>query len=201
MTSETRPSGSRSRTKARADRLPGSNEPSEWHELILGLLDAGEMLIDDVSLIEDPHGPAIERMQNGTFEQGIDHWRMLGNHGQHGLSQVVPDPDNPQNHVLHLVATGATEHMHNHAETTLANGARIQASKTYRISFRAKWLAGSPQLNSRLYFNRLAETTILPITTHPGTPGAAEHAATGQHRADVRRPAVTSPPCRSRDSP
>lgn len=147
---------------------PNSNDPSEWQELILGLLDAGEVLIDDVSLIEDPRGLAIERMQNGTFEQGADHWRILGNHDQ---SRVIVDPSDLQNHVLHVVATSATEHMHNHLETTLANGAKIQATKTYRISFRAKWLAGSPQLHSRLYFNRLAETTILPTTTQPGTPG------------------------------
>ncbi len=154
--------------EGRATNPLNSNDPEEWQELILGLLDAGEILIDDVSLIEDPQGAAIERMQNGGFEQGSNDWRILGNHAQ---SQVVADADDPQNHVLHLIATGATEHMHNHAETTLADRAQIQASKTYQISFRAKWLAGSPQLHSRLYFNRLAETTILPITTHPGSPG------------------------------
>ncbi len=171
-----------------------SNDPSEWHELILGLLDAGEVLIDDVSLIEDPHGLAIERMQNGTFEQGADHWRILGNHDG---SQVIADPSNPQNHVLHVVATSATEHMHNHLETTLANGAKIQATKTYQISFRAKWLAGSPQVHSRLYFNRLAETTILPVTTQPGTPGqpnTQRQSNTGPTFDDLRHePAVPEP--------
>ena len=43
----------------------GSSDPAEWNELILGLLDAGEVLLDDVSVIEDPDGDAIERMQNG----------------------------------------------------------------------------------------------------------------------------------------
>jgi len=35
---------------------------------VLGLLDAGEVLIDDVRVIEDPDGEAIERMQNGSFQ-------------------------------------------------------------------------------------------------------------------------------------
>ncbi len=149
----------------------GSADPAEWNELILGLLDAGEFLLDDVSVIEDPEGLAIERMQNGTFESSADHWRFLGTHGQHGLTQVVADPDQPDNHVLHVVATGATEHMSNHLETTFVDNARISSAATYRISFRARWLSGSPQVNSRLYFNRLAATHILPQPERAGTPG------------------------------
>ena len=109
--------------------------------------------------------------KTGSFENGYSHWRLLGNHGQHGLTQVVLDPDDPTNHVLHLVAHGATEHMSNHLETTFSENARIRSSRTYRISFRARWLAGSPQLHSRLYFNRLAATHILPQPASSGTPG------------------------------
>ena len=129
-------------------------------------------------------------MQNGTFEEGTDHWRLLGNHGQHGLSQVVADPDDPQNQ---RAAPGG--HREPPSTCTITRkprwptGRRIQSSKTYQISFRAKWLAGSPQLNSRLYFNRLPDTTILPITTRTGTPGRAEQPATSQHRANLRRSA------------
>ena len=35
------------------------------------------------------------------------------------------------------------------------------AALDYRISYRAKWLGGSNQLNTRLYFNRCARTTLL----------------------------------------
>ncbi|MGY8690172.1 MAG: lamin tail domain-containing protein, partial [Verrucomicrobiales bacterium] len=50
-----------------------------YHELVIGMLDAGEILLDDVSVIQDPHGAAIELMQNGDFEQGAiqevpNHW-------------------------------------------------------------------------------------------------------------------------------
>jgi hypothetical protein len=149
----------------------GSADPAEWNELILGLLDAGEILLDDISVIEDPAGTAIERMQNGAFEQGDAHWRFVGNHGQHGQTRVIVDPQDPSNHVLHVVATGATEHMSNHLETTFVDNAAIVSNRTYRISFKARWLAGSPQLNTRLYFNRLAATHILPQPVATGTPG------------------------------
>ncbi|MFH1532883.1 MAG: lamin tail domain-containing protein [Pseudomonadota bacterium] len=142
----------------------------QWKELVLGLLDAGEVLLDDLSLIEDPEGVAIEMLQNGTFEgSGAASWRLLGTHR---ASEVIEDPTVPGNHVLRLRATGATEHMHNHAETTLANGASIQNGVLYSLSFRARWVAGSNQLNSRLYFNRLAHTTLLERPALNGTPGA-----------------------------
>ncbi len=137
-----------------------------WEELVLGLLDAGEVLIDDLSVIRDPDGATVEQVLNGGFDDDA-HWRLLGNHRH---SAIVPDPDEPSNPVLHLVATGPTEHMHNHAETTLREAI---GPHEYEISFRARWLSGSNQLNSRLYFNRLARTTLLEQPELSGTPGAA----------------------------
>jgi hypothetical protein len=141
-----------------------------WEELVLGLLDAGEVLIDDVSVIEDPNGAARELLRDGNFDT-YEAWRLLGNHGH---SALVPDPDDPSNQVLRLVATGPTGHMHNHAETTLT---RRVAVTDYAISFRARWISGSNQLNSRLYFNRLPRTTLLAQPTTYGTPGAPNTAA------------------------
>src|SRR5207344_68578 len=96
-------------------------------------------------------------------------WRILGNHSP---SRVIADPANSANHVLHLVTDGPAEHMHNHVETTLASGATIVNGREYRISFRARWLAGSNQLHTRLYFNRLARVTVLDTPGLNGTPGA-----------------------------
>ena len=141
----------------------------QWNEFILGLLDAGEILLDDIRVIENPDSSAIQLIQNGTFESNsADKWRILGNHSH---SEVILDPDNPANHVLRLVATGTTGHMHNHAETTLAGGRSIVNGREYEISFRAKWIAGSNQLNSRLYFNRAAQTTLIAVPQQNGTPG------------------------------
>lgn len=151
------------------------NDLTNWHEFVMGLLDAGECLIDDISVVEDP-GLAGERelIQNGNFSGGTaDKWRIIGTHK---TSQVIDDPTAAGNKVLHLRASAATEHMHNHACTTLKAGATfvtINAAKNYRISFRAKWVRGSPRLHTRLYFNRLAQQTVLPRPATGGTPGAA----------------------------
>ncbi len=147
---------------------------NQWREFIFGLLNNGEILIDDIQVIEDPDGAAIPLIQGGDFESGPGAWRFLGNHRD---ANIVPDPENPSNNVLHLRATGATEHMHNHVEITLANNLSIVNGRTYEISFRTRWLRGSNLLNTRLYFNRLARTTMLDRPLALGTPGVANSTA------------------------
>jgi hypothetical protein len=159
--------------------VPGTSvvgPDAEWNELVLGLLDAGEVLLDDITVTQTPSGTPIQLIQNGTFEADAvggpaNRWRIVGNH----QGTVIVDPTNAANKVLRLVTTGDTDHMSNHAETTLKNGATfvtISPTTEYEISMRAKWITGSPQLNSRLYFNRLARSTILSQPTLSGTPGA-----------------------------
>lgn len=150
--------------------------PTQWNEFVIGLLEAGECLIDDLHVIESPDFSPVEMLQNGSFETGLGAWRALGSHGQ---SRVEADPDKAGGHVLHLVATGPTDHMHNHLETTLANGRAVTDGKTYQVSFRAKWLAGNNRLNTRLYFNRVARTTPLHMPALHGTPGASNSTANG----------------------
>lgn len=140
----------------------------QWREFVLGLLDKGEVLLDDISVIETPSGTPVQLIQNGSFTTGATKWRILGNHS-HG--QLIDDPDIPGNKVLRLIATGQTEHMSNHAETTLANGRDTVNGREYEISFRAKWISGSRQLHTRLYFNRMARTTVLATPPLHGTPG------------------------------
>ena len=143
--------------------------PTRWNELVMGLLDEGEVLIDDLSVLESPSSTRRELLQNGGFEPDAGSWRFLGTHRH---SEAVPDPDSPGGHVLHLAATDATEHMHNHIETTYKSGLSVVNGREYEISFRARWLAGSNQLNTRLYFNRLPKTTLLDVPRAAGTPGA-----------------------------
>lgn len=153
----------------------GSNDPTQYHEFITGLLAAGVVEIDDVS-VREVTANNRELIQSGNFEGGsAAFWRLLGNHGGHGLSRVVDDPLAPGNKVLRLVATGPTEHMHNHAETTLKSGnsyVALSSTATYRISLRARWVSGMPRLHTRLYFNRAARQHILPTAEKTGTPGA-----------------------------
>lgn len=150
-----------------------NNNPDYFHEFLMGMLERGEVLIDDISVIEDPDGTAIELIQNGDFEMDTPGetphlWRILGNHQNSHVVELVEGGK-----ALKLIATGALEHSYNLASTTLADGKTIDPDKTYQISFRAKWISGSPQLNTRLYFNKLPRTHILPQPADTGTPGAA----------------------------
>lgn len=175
---------------------PSSVGPDgQYHELVVGLLDAGTAWIDDISVVEDPDGAAVELVENGNFETGsAAPWRLLGNHRH---SEVAADPTNPANHALHLQATGPSEHMHNHAEITLLKGHPLANGKTYRIKLRARWQSGSNQLNTRLYFNRLAKTHLLKVPAARGTPGAANSQAVanlGPTFSELRHaPAVPQP--------
>jgi len=157
------------------------NNPNYYSELILGLLNNGEVLIDDISVRQDPAGPNTELIQNGSFSAGnAATWRFAGNTRS---SVVVDDPDSPGNKVLKLVQAGSLDHMSNHAETTLKNGANllgtggILTTSTYRISFRARWWKGNNALNSHLYFNRGPVTTLLSRPATGGTPGAVNSTA------------------------
>jgi hypothetical protein len=140
----------------------------QWREFVLGLLDSGDVLLDDITVTERPGVAPVAMISGGDFESGLTGWRFLGNHRH---AQLVPDPDSPGNTVLHLSAKGPTEHMHNHVETTLASNRSVTNGYEYQISFRARWLGGSNRLNTRLYFNRVANTTLLTRTDNPGTPG------------------------------
>ena len=151
-------------------QTPISGSPNLWNELNLGLLDgAGEVLLDDVSVVESPDTAPVQFIQNGSFSDGVGgHWRFRGNHRH---SHVEAEAGNPGNYVLHLVSTGASEYQGNQIETTFAGGRAVVDGRTYEISFRAKWMAGAGLLNTRLYFDRLARTTQLTPPSKNGTPG------------------------------
>ena len=190
------PSDESSRTSWRTytyDEVATANiGPTQWNEFCFGLLDNGEILIDDLSVIESPGTGNVQFLSNRTFSS-TSGWRIIGNHRH---SAIVPDPDNGGNGVLHLVATGATEHMHNHAETTLANGETTTNGLTYRVSFRARWVTGSNQLHTRLYFNRVPQTTLIDVPEVNGTPGEANSTRIGNvgptYEAFSHSPAVPS---------
>jgi hypothetical protein len=143
---------------------------SFWNEFRLALLDRGEALVDDVSVIQEPDGRRQELIQNGGFETttGNTHWRALGDHGQ---SQIITAPDNPANHVLKVSASAPPRTSHNHVETSFVGNTPLVDGQPYEVSFRARWLAGSPQLWTSGYMARLARTTILHTPSRHGTPG------------------------------
>jgi len=158
--------------QAKAVTPPFSPSTSFFRELRLGLLNDGEALIDNITVIELPtDAPPRQLLQNTNFAAGTSAWRLLGNHSH---SRVEPDPENAPNNVLRLVANGPTSYLDNRLETTLkANGSYVAVTtgRDYEISFDARWIAGSPQLHSELYYNKVVTTHILDLPSHLGTPG------------------------------
>ena len=153
--------------------------PINFNEMVIGLLDAGEILLDNVSVIEDPEGTPRELIQNGSFDADVldspaEKWRAVGTHRE---SHVTVDPDNPENQVLHLITEGRSSYLSNHIETTLVDNTRVQNGQTYTISFDAKWIAGSPQFRTELYYKDAARTAILDQPDLIGTPGARNSTA------------------------
>jgi hypothetical protein len=145
--------------------LAGSRGPdSKWREFNIGLLGDGELLIDDISVIENG---STQKLSNTDFSGGDTGWRFRGTHRH---SEVIDDPEAPGNKVLRLVATGGTGHMSNQIETTLLSSA--VNGRTYDISFRARWVRASNQLHTRLYFNRMPHVTVVDRPQHVGTPSA-----------------------------
>jgi hypothetical protein len=153
------------------DPVPAAS--GAFPELRVGLLDAGEVLFDNFSVLENPGGTNTQLVQNGTFDAdavggGANKWRLLGTHAN---THVASDPNNAGNKVLHIVATGKADYLDNLLETTTVGSAAIVPGRNYRISFDAKWLSGSPQLRAELYYNRVVTLEILQQPSLVGTPG------------------------------
>ncbi|MEM7385495.1 MAG: lamin tail domain-containing protein, partial [Verrucomicrobiota bacterium] len=170
--------------EGRGSEPPGNNNPSHFHEFLMGLLGAGEAQITDVSVVEEPAGPAVELIRNNRFIRSIftgnvPNWRMLGTH-----AKSRGDTDSEGEDLLRLIADGPIEHTYNNVSTTFPSGHTLSPARTYRISLRARWLRGSPLLNTRLYLNRLSRTHVLPIPEHLGSPGigpSQNHGPTFKH--------------------
>ncbi|MEM7393396.1 MAG: lamin tail domain-containing protein, partial [Verrucomicrobiota bacterium] len=148
------------------------NNTDLFPELRIGLLYEGEILIDNISVIEDPGGAARELMQNGTFNASSNFWRFMGTHE---FSEVIPNPENPTNPCLRLLSSGPMSYLSNRGESTLKFGpsyVSVSAGTEYRISFDAKWIGGCPQFHTELYYTEVADTTALVMPSGLGTPGA-----------------------------
>ncbi len=156
-----------------------AGEPTQWREIDLCLLDGpGEVLIDDVRVTDLTLNTDL--IQNGNFNAGMSKWRATGTHR---LTSVISDAGN---NVLRVVATGPGEYQGNQIESTFLNNTVLVTGREYEISLRARWLAGGGRLNARLYFNRIARTHDLAVSSHGGTPGAVNSRAVANLGPSVR---------------
>lgn len=156
--------------RAKAIRPTYTATVGSFHEIRLGLLEAGQCLIDNVSVIEDPSGAKTELMKNPSFSSTSTGaspvgWRMIGNHG---TSKIVSDEQG--NSYLQMEASSPTNYLNNLCEGDLTKVATVGGE--YELSFDAKWISGSPQFRSEIYYNKIAKLSLLKLPEKHGTPGA-----------------------------
>lgn len=141
-----------------------------FHELRVGFIQAGSCLMDNVSVVEDPDGARTEIARNRTFGSlfapvTASNWRLIGNHEQ---SEAIMDPE--AGAVLKVVAESSMNYLNNLCEGSLTK--EVETGKEYEVSFDAKWLSGSSQLRTEVYYNKFAKKHILEMPEKHGTPGA-----------------------------
>jgi hypothetical protein len=130
--------------------------------LYIYLLNAGECLVDDVSIV--PAGGGDEHIVNGGFESGLSPWEVLGNHAN---SYITTQDSHSGTHCMHIVSTGIGGSVGNslHAYTS----PNLVEGNDYTLSFWARYLSGETALYSRLSYGGIGGQSIL---TGEGTPGA-----------------------------
>ncbi len=145
------------------------------------LLNAGEMLIDDLELIID----GTDRLTNGGFEGGESAWRILGNHTR---AFVTTADHHSGSHALHLIATGHGDPGANRINQSIGGA----AARTVTFRGWARWLRGSRFLLLRTTRERAPVQPPRPSRTFEiempldlGTPGRQNTTFVGNRGPDI----------------
>lgn len=132
------------------------------NRLHLGMLGAGECLVDDVEAFR---AGSTNVVNNGDFENGNTGWTFSGNHS---TSTVDTAGAAGGTRCLHIRAQGDGDTGPN----TLRNALRTTLTGNQNVTLRAKvrWLAGWPQILFRLRGNGLEMAADFEIPSNLGTP-------------------------------
>ncbi|MBI4606618.1 MAG: CotH kinase family protein, partial [Planctomycetes bacterium] len=130
------------------------------------LLAEGECLIDDV---------LVSGVLDESFERGAEAWRGLGTHERSGpfregaAGGAKGQRTGRAQACYRIVADGRGNARHNYV-TRDAPG--LVPGRRYKVSFRAKWVRGSPLLLTRSPGQGLSKLHRLAMPERIGTPGA-----------------------------
>ena len=145
----------------------GNGSSDELHLILLG---DGECLIDNLEVFV-AGGP--NRVANGTFESGLEHWVIQGNHVESAL-RTTEGFDSSRS--LHLRASAGGDNGANRVKTKLSGG--FSPGQTVTLRAQARWLSGHTNLLLRLKGNYLEAVGSLPLPPDLGTPGEPNTRAT-----------------------
>jgi len=130
----------------------------------IGLLDTGECLVDNVSVIYN----GSNYVTNPTFEgsHGLTNWFLQGCMVRSSLETT----GYLSNYSLHIRASDKVWVGDNSCEVALLTNT-LAAGQTVTLSYAARWLHGCQEPLLRLNGNWLEATTILPVPANLGSPG------------------------------
>ena len=132
----------------------------------VGLLDAGECLVDEVEVRPGTNGPNY--VSNPGFAAGLAGWSLQGDHSRSALAAGAGYGG--AGDALHLRTDNRVWNGANSAQVTLTNTS-LAAGQTNTLRFKARWLRGWPEVLLRLGGNWLETTGRLPVPANLGTPG------------------------------
>jgi hypothetical protein len=129
----------------------------------IGLLDAGECLVDDIEV--DYNGSNY--VSNGTFENGLSNWSLQGCM----VCSTLENSGYLSGYSLHIRSSDRIWPGDNSCQVSLSN-TNLQPGETATLRFKARWLHGWPEPLLRLNGSWLEATAAMPVPSNLGTPGA-----------------------------
>ena len=141
----------------------GANYESGILHAQIGLLDAGECLVDNIE-VDDTNG--INCVFNPDFETGTNGWSFQGCMVRSSLE----NSGYQSGYSLHIRCSDRIWTGVNSCQVAL-NANSLAAGQTATLRFKARWLHGWPEALLRLNGNWLEATAAMPVPTTLGTPG------------------------------
>jgi hypothetical protein len=140
----------------------GANYDANIDFVQIGLLDVGECLVDNVSVIYN----GSNYVTNPTFEGGLANWTPEGDHIRSSLESTGYQ----SSYSLHLRSSDKVWTGDNSCVGAL-NANTLSAGQTVTLSYAARWLHGDQEPLLRLGGNWLEATATLPVPANLGSPG------------------------------
>ncbi|MGP8235670.1 MAG: lamin tail domain-containing protein [Limisphaerales bacterium] len=142
----------------------GQNYESGIEHAQIGLLDAGECLVDNIEV--DYNGKNY--VANSTFESGLTGWSLQG---CMACSSLEDSGYGGSQYSLHIRCSDRVWTGDNSCEVNL-NANSLKQGVTATLRFKARWLHGWPEALFRLNGAWLEATGSLAVPANLGTPGA-----------------------------
>ncbi len=137
------------------------------------LAESGITIIDDIVITKV--GNATNIVNNGTFDSNTTPWRIEGTHIRSGRTTDASERITGAGSLKLICWNGGGDYKVNRVEEDTA----AQSSGNYNVSFKAKWVVGSPRIITIGDYNvgspansGLAGSNAVAVPTQLGTPGA-----------------------------